>query len=140
VTLDPVAQRESRLPASFQLAVWALNRCGHYRAAASVTLAMFPLVIFALVTTATSADPRGTLSYLVLGILLANILLSWRGVAVLTVASLDAARIVEVHRGRIWIESEGRGRDTSVCFTLPGPRLPASAGGAGASSGDTPPA
>ena len=32
-----------------------------------------------------------------------------------------ARRIVEVHGGRTWIESEGRGHGTAVCFTLPGP-------------------
>jgi two-component system, LuxR family, sensor kinase FixL len=31
-------------------------------------------------------------------------------------------RIVELHRGRIWIESEGRGLGTTVCFTLPPPQ------------------
>jgi PAS domain S-box-containing protein len=30
-------------------------------------------------------------------------------------------RIVEVHGGRVWIESEGRGQGTTVCFTLPLP-------------------
>lgn len=30
-------------------------------------------------------------------------------------------RIVELHGGRIWIESEGRGHGTRVCFTLPKP-------------------
>jgi signal transduction histidine kinase len=30
-------------------------------------------------------------------------------------------RIVEVHGGRVWIESEGRGRGTTMCFSLPGP-------------------
>ena len=30
-------------------------------------------------------------------------------------------RIVEVHGGRVWIESEGSGRGTTVCLTLPEP-------------------
>jgi signal transduction histidine kinase len=30
-----------------------------------------------------------------------------------------AKRIVEVHRGRIWVESEGRGKGSMFCFTLP---------------------
>jgi len=29
-------------------------------------------------------------------------------------------RIVDLHQGRVWIESEGAGRGTTVCFTLPG--------------------
>ena len=33
-------------------------------------------------------------------------------------------RIVEVHGGRVWIESEGRDRGTTVCFTLPEPPPP----------------
>jgi two-component system, chemotaxis family, sensor kinase Cph1 len=28
-------------------------------------------------------------------------------------------RIIEVHNGKIWVESEGAGRGTTFCFTLP---------------------
>lgn len=33
-------------------------------------------------------------------------------------------RIVEVHRGRIWVESEGAGKGTKFCFTLARTELP----------------
>ncbi len=35
-------------------------------------------------------------------------------------------RIVEVHGGRVWVESAGRGQGTTVCFTLPPAPAPAS--------------
>lgn len=76
------------------LGAWLLNHRGRYRAAATVTLAMFPLVIFALVRSGTAAEPQITLSYLVLGILLASILLSWRGVAAFTLVSLGGLALM----------------------------------------------
>jgi len=79
---------------AFLFAAWVLNRRGHYRVAATVTLAMFPLVILALVVGGTAAEPRITLSYLVLGILLASILLSWRGVVAFTLVSLGGLALV----------------------------------------------
>ena len=81
---------------AFLVGAWLLNRRGRYRAAASVTLAMFPLVIVALIVSGASAEPRTTLSYLVLGILLASILLAWRGVAVFTLVSLGVVVLMPV--------------------------------------------
>ncbi|MCP3986697.1 MAG: histidine kinase, partial [bacterium] len=36
-----------------------------------------------------------------------------------------AKRIIEVHGGRVWVESEGRGRGPTFCFTLPEASTPA---------------
>jgi two-component system, chemotaxis family, sensor kinase Cph1 len=36
-------------------------------------------------------------------------------------------RIVDQHHGRVWVESEGKGKGTTVCFTLPDANAPAAA-------------
>jgi signal transduction histidine kinase len=54
---------------------YGLVRTGRYTSGALLALAMNPLVVFALVASGKSASPITTLSFLVLGILLASVLL-----------------------------------------------------------------
>ncbi|HEX6764615.1 MAG TPA: ATP-binding protein [Polyangiaceae bacterium] len=63
---------------------YALVRTGRYTAGALLTLAMIPVVVFALVGSGASASPMTTLSFLVLGIMLASVLLSLQAVIALT--------------------------------------------------------
>jgi signal transduction histidine kinase len=71
---------------------YALVRSGRYTAGALLTLSMIPLVVFALVGSGRSASPLTTLSFLVLGIMLASVLLPVGAVIALTV--FDAAGVV----------------------------------------------
>ena len=61
----------------FLLTATALNHLGRYLMAATLTLAMFPLVT--LVTVLKGGDPGATYTYLVIGIILASILLDRKG-------------------------------------------------------------
>jgi signal transduction histidine kinase len=71
---------------------YALVRTGRYTAGALLALAMNPLVVFALVASGGSASPLTTLSFLVLGIMLASVLLPVTAVLGLTL--LDAFGVV----------------------------------------------
>jgi signal transduction histidine kinase len=70
------------------LATLALNRLGHYRPAAALAMAMFPLVGFGIVYTSHGPLPFLTFGYLLLGPMLGAIFLPIWGVALLTVANL----------------------------------------------------
>jgi signal transduction histidine kinase len=71
---------------------YALVRTGRYTAGALMALAMNPLVVFALVGSGASASPLTTLSFLVLGIMLASVLVPVTAVLGLTL--LDALGVV----------------------------------------------
>jgi signal transduction histidine kinase len=71
---------------------YALVRTGRYTSGALLALAMNPMVVFALVGSGASASPLTTLSFLVLGIMLASVLLPVTAVIALTL--LDALGIV----------------------------------------------
>jgi signal transduction histidine kinase len=71
---------------------YGLVRSGRYTAGAVLALAMNPLVVFALVGSGASASPLTTLSFLVLGIMLASVLLPVTAVLGLTL--LDACGVI----------------------------------------------
>jgi signal transduction histidine kinase len=71
---------------------YGLVRTGRYTSGALLALAMNPMVVFALVASEASASPLTTLSFLVLGIMLASVLLPVTAVIALTL--LDALGIV----------------------------------------------
>jgi two-component system cell cycle sensor histidine kinase/response regulator CckA len=74
---------------------YILNRSQYYTLAAALTLSMFPLVVFA---TPWSDAPStvNTLNYLVLGILLASIFFSIRGLAIITVANITGLLLLPI--------------------------------------------
>ena len=62
----------------FLFGAYALNRAGRYQISALLTMAMFPLVIFANIVTGVSAAPTTSIYYLIPGLILAGILLPFR--------------------------------------------------------------
>ncbi|MCC6300441.1 MAG: PAS domain S-box protein [Anaerolineales bacterium] len=72
----------------FLLGSFSLNRGGYYRFSALLTLAMFPLVIFANITSGESASPITTIYFLIPGLILAGILLTFQFTALFALTEL----------------------------------------------------
>ena len=79
---------------------YTLTRRGRYGLAATLTMAMFPMVLFSEVISNNSNNPVVTLSFLVLSLLLASILLSARGTALMagTLADTDKEWAIHIRR------------------------------------------
>lgn len=72
----------------FLLTALGLNKTGWYLASSSLTLVMFPLVIFSMIGSGRVADIDQTLSLLVISIILGGILLSQRELLLLAGANM----------------------------------------------------
>lgn len=59
----------------FLFGAYAFNRAGYYKVSALLTMAMFPMVIFANIVSGESAAPITTIYFLIPGLILAGILL-----------------------------------------------------------------
>lgn len=80
---------------------YALVRTGRYTAGALLALAMNPLVVFALIASGKSASPLTTLSFLVLGIMLASVLLPVSAVLGLTLLDALGVVVLGVYEGAL---------------------------------------
>jgi PAS domain S-box-containing protein len=78
------------------LGAFLLNRRAHYAVAATLTLAMFPIVVFSVVMSGRAADPELNLTYLVLGVVLASILVTARGTVLFAALSLAGILLTPV--------------------------------------------
>jgi PAS domain S-box-containing protein len=72
----------------FLLISYALNRWRYYKIASGLVVFMFPAVIFFSILSGQANDPVASLSFLVLGLIVASILLSPRGVVLLAFVNL----------------------------------------------------
>jgi two-component system, cell cycle sensor histidine kinase and response regulator CckA len=75
---------------------YALSRTRYYTLAASLTVAMFPIVVFSSVLQRTAPHPIATLNYLVVGLLFGSIFLSVRGLAVLAIVDVAGILLLPV--------------------------------------------
>jgi PAS domain S-box-containing protein len=72
----------------FLFTAYALSRTRHHTAGAAVLLAMFPIVVFALVTSGELIEPTVGVGFLVIGLLLGTIFLEIRGLIIQTAVHL----------------------------------------------------
>jgi len=72
----------------FLLISYALNRWRYYKIASGLVVFMFPAVIFFSIFSGQANNPVASLSFLVLGLIVASILLSPRGVVLLAFVNL----------------------------------------------------
>ena len=72
----------------FLLVSYALNRWRYYKIASGLVVFMFPAVIFFSIFSGQANNPVASLSFLVLGLIVASILLSPRGVVLLAFVNL----------------------------------------------------
>lgn len=72
----------------FLLTSYLLNRIGYFALASALTMAMFPIVIFANIVSGNSANPLITLYYLIPGLIFGSILLSMQLAVVFTLVGL----------------------------------------------------
>jgi signal transduction histidine kinase len=87
VTTDPTT-RPVYEGYAFLLTSFFLNRAGYYKIAAFITIVMFPIVITSQIQSGNSLFPTAQLSYLVLELIIASILLSQRSVLGLTIVNI----------------------------------------------------
>ena len=72
----------------FLFTSYLLNKIGQYGIASSLTIAMFPIVIFANIVSGEAFNPLLTLYYLIPGLIFGGILLSLRSAIVFTLAGI----------------------------------------------------
>ena len=72
----------------FLIAAYLLNRARQYGLASALTIAMFPIVIFAMILSGQAGNPLTTLYYLVPGLIFGSILLSIRFTLVFALVGL----------------------------------------------------
>jgi len=72
----------------FLIGAYAFSRTTHYRLAVGMMIAICPLAIFTTIISSSAPGVDGAVSYLVLGLFLSSIFVSWHGVLLLAAINL----------------------------------------------------